>query len=234
MNIALILAGGTGTRLGAQLPKQYIEVGGKPIIAYCLKTLTAHPDIDGLQIVAEERWQDVILASFPAGGKGKFKGFSAPGATRQLSIWNGLQDILQYASEADVVLIHDAARPLVSERILTDCLKACVAYDGAIATIPVKDTCYIGRDGRIAQLIDRSSLMAGQAPEAFLLGKYVQANERLFPDEILQINGSTEPAVLAGMDIACVDGEERNFKITTPEDLERFTQIMKCEKSTSE
>lgn len=69
--------------------------------------------------------------------------------------------------------------------------------------------------------------MAGQAPEAFRAGPYYRANERLLPDKILQINGSTEPAVLAGLDIACVAGEERNFKITTREDLARFEQILR-------
>lgn len=94
----------------------------------------------------------------------------------------------------------------------------------------MKDTVYYSKDGRqITSLLDRQAVFAGQAPELFRLGTYYQANERLLPEEILRINGSTEPAVLAGMQIAMVPGDERNFKITTPADLERFRQIVENE-----
>ncbi len=239
MNIALILAGGTGTRLGGDIPKQYLDVDGKPVISYCLETFLSHGQIDKIQIVAEDMWQELIgdwvkkheIASDIKASK--FQGFSKPGMNRQLSIWNGLQDILHYSKSDDVVIIHDAARPLVSEKIITDCLNACVQYDGALTILPVKDTVYYGTEGKIESLLDRDHLMAGQAPEAFRLGLYCQANEKLLPQEILKINGSTEPAILAGMNIGCVDGEEINFKITTKADLERFKQLV-TQKDTEE
>lgn len=226
MNIALILAGGSGSRFGGDIPKQYLEVGGKPVIAYCLRTFSQHEQIDKIQIVADEQWHAFIEKCALQEGCTGLQGFSAPGENRQLSIWNGLQDILEYGCEEDVVIVHDAARPLVSDRIIIDCLEACREHDGAITVIPVKDTVYYGRDGRIESLLERDRLMAGQAPEAFRVGLYYKANERLLPDRILKINGSTEPAVLAGMDIGCVTGEERNFKVTTREDLVRFQQIL--------
>ena len=111
--------------------------------------------------------------------------------------------------------------------LLSKLLHALYMHEGALTVIPVKDTVYYGRDGRIESLLDRDRLMAGQAPEAFRLGAYYRANKRLLPDKILKINGSTEPAILAGMDIGCVAGEERNFKITTREDLERLEQIVR-------
>lgn len=239
MNIALILAGGTGTRLGGELPKQYIEVEGKPIIAYCLETFAQHERIDGIQIVAVEEWHSLILNCMDgSGGHGfqegyppKLRGFSAPGSTRQLSVWNGVRDMMKYCCEEDVVMIHDAARPLVSAKIISDCLEACKEQEGALTAVPVKDTIYYGNGSRVESLLERSRLIAGQAPEAFRLGKYYQANKALFPDRILQINGSTEPAVLAGMDICCVAGEEQNFKITTSEDLERFQQILQSRRA---
>ena len=87
----------------------------------------------------------------------------------------------------------------------------------------MKDTIYASRDGKmITSLLDRSCLFAGQAPEGFCFGKYYEANRRLGAEEILKINGSTEPAVMAGMDIVMIPGDENNFKITTTEDLERF------------
>lgn len=227
MNIALILAGGTGSRFGGDVPKQYLEVEGKPVIAYCLKTFLQHEKIDGIQIVANEKWHAFIEKyAWQEGCCNKLRGFSKPGANRQLSVWNGLQDILKYACEEDVVIVHDAVRALISGRIITDCLETCREHDGALTVIPIKDTVYYGRDGRVESLLERERLMAGQAPEAFRLGLYYQANERLLPDEILKINGSTEPAFLAGMDIGCVEGEERNFKVTTKEDLIRFQQFL--------
>lgn len=228
MNIALILAGGCGSRFGGEIPKQYIKVAGKPVIAYCLKTFGEHEEIDGIQIVADEEWRPFIQECATVEGCGKLRGFSIPGKNRQLSIWNGLKDILQYGCEEDVVIVHDAARPLVSARIISDCMKTCKEHDGALTTIPVKDTVYYGRDGKIESLLERERLMAGQAPEAFRVGPYYRANEMLLPDKILQINGSTEPAVLAGLNIGCVAGEERNFKVTTREDLERLEQILQA------
>lgn len=234
MNIALILAGGTGTRLGGEIPKQYLEVAGKPVIAYCLDTFEQHEQIDKLQIVAESTWHPLIKKWVSGNTGTKLQGFSEPGKNRQLSIWNGLRDVLQYAGEEDVVIVHDAARPLVPKRIITDCLEACREHEGALTVLPVKDTVYYGRDGKIESLLDRNSLLAGQAPEAFRLGKYYRANEALLPDRILRINGSTEPAVLAGMDICCVAGEEQNFKITTRGDLTRFEQIIQVIEGGSE
>ena len=99
----------------------------------------------------------------------------------------------------------------------------------------MKDTVYSSKDGRhIDGLLNRSEIYAGQAPEAFRLGKYYEANQKLLPDEILKINGSTEPAVLAGMDIAMIPGDEGNFKITTQEDLDRFRDIIGKQKHQGE
>lgn len=145
MVTALLLSGGTGTRMGVETPKQYIEVNGKPIIAYGLQTLLSHEGIDAVQIVADAMWREIILNCMEhlrGGGHDsispemkdrgieKFRGFSAPGKTRQLSILNGLEDIGRYAADADYVLIHDAARPLVSAAMLTECLAAAAEHEG--------------------------------------------------------------------------------------------------------
>lgn len=224
MVTALLLSGGTGTRMGVETPKQYIEVKDKPIISYCLRTLLSHDGIDAVQIVADEMWHKIILKCLES--RDKFRGFSRPGKTRQLSIVNGLEDIRQYAGENDCVLIHDAARPLLSKTQISDCLDAVAAgHDGALPVLPMKDTVYYSEDGRaVTSLLERSRIFAGQAPEIFVLGKYYEANRNLLPEKILTINGSTEPAVMAGMDIAMIPGDEENFKITTRADLERFRE----------
>ncbi|MGN0613864.1 MAG: IspD/TarI family cytidylyltransferase [Porcipelethomonas sp.] len=222
MNIALILAGGTGTRLGAEIPKQYIEIKGKPIISYCLDVFSQHKDIDNIHIIADKSWHEYILQYIYTV---KFKGFSAPGENRQLSIYNGLYDVKKYSSDDDIVIIHDAARPNVSSEMISECIFAAQRHDGAIPVLPMKDTVYLSENGStISSLIPREKLYAGQAPEAFKLGKYILANERLLPDKIKKINGSTEPAILFNMDIAIIKGDENNSKITTPADLERFKE----------
>lgn len=228
MNVALILSGGTGTRLGTEIPKQYIEVGGKPIIAYSIERLSAHAGIDAIWIVAAAEWQEWIAESLKYSDiNEKFRGFSNPGANRQLSILNGLEDIRNEISEESLVLIHDAARPLLSEQLVTDCLCAVKGHDGVLPVLPMKDTVYASSDGKsITSLLNRSEIYAGQAPELFCLEKYYEANRHLLPDEIMNINGSTEPAIMAGMDIAMIPGDENNFKVTTQADLVRFRELI--------
>ena len=226
MVTALVLSGGTGSRLAADVPKQYIEAGGRPIIMYCLRQLSDHDGIDKIQIVADVKWQGRIRRWLAEEGiEEKCAGFSLPGANRQMSIHHGLEDIRRYAGEDDWVLIHDAARPLLSAAQITACLEASPGHDGVIPVLPMKDTVYLSADKKtISALLDRSQVFAGQAPELFRLGPYYAADQRLLPDEILKINGSTEPAVLAGMDMAMIPGDEGNFKITTREDLKAFLE----------
>lgn len=228
MNIALILSGGTGTRLGLNIPKQYIEICGKPVIAYCIECLSCHYRIDAIQIVAEPAWQKQIEFWLSVSdSRKKFKGFSKPGTNRQLSILSGLQDIKKYADDADCVFIHDAARPMLSQKQVTECLDAIEGHDGVVPVLPMKDTVYSSTNGRtITALLNRGEIYAGQAPEVFKLGVYYAANCRLLPDHILNINGSTEPAIMAGLDVAMIPGDENNFKITTKADLNRFRKIV--------
>ncbi|MEZ3518151.1 MAG: 2-C-methyl-D-erythritol 4-phosphate cytidylyltransferase [Lachnospiraceae bacterium] len=231
MNVAIILAGGTGTRMGLEIPKQYYEVNGKAVISYCLHTFLTHEKIDAVQIVADEMWQEYIMQQLSVlPNREKFKGFSVPGENRQLSVYHALTDIRGYASDNDFVIVHDAARPCVSAAQISDCLKAAAGHDGTLPVLAMKDTVYLSEDKKIiSSLLDRGKVFAGQAPEVFLLGRYYEANRALLPDKILEINGSAEPAIMAGMDIAMISGDERNFKITTVADLQKFEQIQKKE-----
>lgn len=224
MNIALVLAGGTGTRLGADIPKQYIEVRGKMIIDYCLETMEHSNDIAEVWIVADEMWREHIKKV------DKFKGYACPGRNRQLSIYNGLKAIEESLADKEKevnVLIHDAARPFLTEKLIRECVNAVEGHDGVLPVLPMKDTVYYSEDGKVvSSLINRDKLYAGQAPELFRLQPYIQANEALLPDKILLVNGSTEPAIMAGMDIVMIPGDENNYKITTKTDMKRFTEMM--------
>lgn len=226
--IALLLSGGTGARVGSYIPKQYIEVGNRPIISYSIERLCSHSMVDSVWIAADQAWHGRIQDCLTADGfGGKFRGFSMPGRNRQLSILHGLEEIRRCANDRDYVLIHDAARPLLSEKQITECITSAEGHDGALPVLPMKDTVYSSTDGKkIAALLNRSEVYAGQAPEIFRLGVYYEANRRLLPDRILQINGSTEPAIMAGLDVVMIPGDEGNFKITTKEDLERFRKII--------
>lgn len=226
MNIALILAGGSGSRMGLDIPKQYLKVCGRPVIEYSLSVFAENMRIDAIQIVAEDKWRDIIRECLErTDSNHKCKGFSTPGINRQLSILNGLKDISRYAPPESAVIIHDAARPRVSRDLIERSLNALLEHDGVLPVLPMKDTVYYSATGqKVDSLLQRECIYAGQAPETFRLGVYLEANRRLLPEEILKINGSTEPAILARMDIAMIPGDECNYKITTKADLRRFMQ----------
>ncbi len=243
MVVALVLSGGHGSRLGSDIPKQYIKVGGIPIISYSIATLSRSDEINAIWIVAEKEWHERIM-KFLKDSKleGKFKGFSQPGLNRQLSIYNGILDIKKTLSDTEYVFIHDAVRPLLTSVDIKNCVDGLKGHDGVIPVLPMKDTVYLSTDGKsVTKLLPREQVFSGQAPELFDLDKYLKANERLInrnksdgveigeistDSVILKINGSTEPAVMAGMDIVMVQGSESNFKITTRADLERFETII--------
>jgi len=249
----ILLSGGVGARLGASTPKQYIEVNGKSILEYTLNAVKAWKNMDSLIIVADRQWWEYIddmvrkvfseelseldIQSRPCENFG-FLGFTEPGKNRQLSIYNALRAIKDYMGNDAVVMIHDGVRPCLSSELIERCDAAMNlrnpdqgSSDGVMPYLEVKDTVYVkDADGNISGMLDRGSLAAGQTPEFFDYGKYLKANEDLSEEEMLLIHGSTEPAVKAGMKIALVPGDEGNFKITTPEDLERFSQRLKSVK----
>ncbi|WP_022759213.1 IspD/TarI family cytidylyltransferase [Butyrivibrio fibrisolvens] len=246
MTIAIILAGGTGSRIKSDIPKQFVELSGQMMIMHALAPFGESNLVDNIQIVANESWrekiEDAIFEDPESVVAEKFLGFSDPGENRQLSIYNAMRDLkkmLDCARENDCsakignihiiesVIIHDAARPFVTVENIDECISALDVHDGAMPVLPMKDTVYFSRTGkRVDELMNRSCIYAGQAPEAFRFDKYLAANEDLLPDQILMIKGSTEPAIMAGMDVAMIPGDQRHFKVTTDEDLERAREIL--------
>ncbi len=236
MNAAILLSGGTGTRLGGTLPKQYISVEGRPIVSYALETLLTFEKTDRLQIVAETKWRDLITQESErimqdAMDRGimrqrKMIAFSDPGRNRQESILHGLTDLLDGGERPWLVLIQDAARPLTSGSLI-ESLFAVMEKDeaagGAIPVLPMKDTVYLCEHAdAVTGLLPREQVYRGQAPELFVYDQYLAACRALSDERLLAINGSTEPAILAGMKMCTILGDEMNYKITTEVDLARF------------
>ncbi len=228
MNTAIILAGGVGSRMGVDRPKQFLMVQDKPIISYCLDIFQKHSEIDSIVIVVSEQWQDFTEEYVQKYGVTKVKGYALAGQSRQHSIYNGLKCIDKNVPDTDIVIVHDAARPLVSDQIISDCIKGATDYDGAMPVISVKDTVYQSKDGQeIGCLLKRSELFAGQAPESFKFRKYFDIHNQVTDEEIGATAGSSEIAYRHGMEVRMVKGSERNLKITTIEDLETFETILK-------
>ena len=228
MNIAIILSGGVGSRMGLNIPKQYVMVNEQPVISYCLKTFLENSNIGALVIGVADEWLDFVREHVTKLSPSKPIYYAKPGETRQYSIYNALNEVRDNGySYDDVVIIHDAARPLVSDVLINRCLDGCKEADGIMPVIPVKDTTYLSEDGKhIQSLLNRSHLWAGQAPEAFRFGKYRKVHDEMPREELLMINGSTEIAFKAGLDCQMVEGDPMNFKITTPEDLTNFNSII--------
>ena len=231
MNIAIILSGGTGTRMGLSTPKQYVEVNDKPIIQYCLDTILNHKTVDYAVIAVADDWVDFVRECVERSASGKPVYYSQPGETRQGSIINALKVAKEKgAAHEDIVLIHDAARPLLTSQLITECFQACKNADAVLPVIPVKDTVYMSKDGQIIDsLLERKTLWNGQAPEAFRFGSYYEANMKLTSDELLRITGSTEVSYRAGLKCVLIPGDTNNFKITTQEDLSNFESMVKNE-----
>ncbi len=231
MVIVIILSGGIGIRMGLNLPKQYVEVCGKPIIEYSLETILSHVEVDTVIIGVADEWRMFVKKSVSRINTGKAVFYSEPGKTRQGSIINALKVAVEIgASENDLLLIHDAVRPLLTAELISDCLVACKEADAVLPVIPVKDTTYLSNDGKhIDSLLERKTLWNGQAPEAFKFGSYYEANMRLTEEELSKITGSTEVSYRAGLKCVLIPGDSNNFKITTPEDLSNFESIIKNE-----
>ena len=141
-NIALIIAGGVGARMGQDIPKQFINVNDRPVIIYTLEAFQKHPEIDAIEVVCLDGWHDVLKAYAKQFGIAKLENIVSGGLNGQDSIRNGLLDIYKrYNSDDDVVLIHDAIRPMLLPEIITDNIKICREYGNAILLYLVQQLC---------------------------------------------------------------------------------------------
>ena len=148
-NIAVILAGGVGSRMGLDIPKQYVEVCGKPVVGYCIDVMLSHESVDCIIIGVADCWKSYVEKYVSQSDGTKSVYYAKPGETRQESILNTLEVIKSIGAEdGDVVLIHDGARPMVSKELVSRCLEAALYADAVLPVVPMNDTVYMSNDGK--------------------------------------------------------------------------------------
>lgn len=225
MNYLVILSGGVGARMMSERPKQYIEINKKPIIQYTIECFD-FTLFKKIIIVVADNWKDYVRNIINNNFDKQLFDYAVAGDSRQESILNGMNAIKDYSSE-DVVVIHDAARACLKPNLVKKMIETTKSFDGVMPVIPVKDTIYLSKGGeQIDGLLNRDELFAGQAPEAFNLKRYLEINRGLSKEELASVRGSSEIAYKNGFSIGLIAGDEDNFKITTPNDLERFKLIV--------
>ena len=227
--IALIFAGGTGTRMtGADVPKQFLELEGKPIIAYTIDHFEQHPQVDGIVVVCLESWLGPLEHIVAAQGYQKVIALAPGGRTGQESIYNGLLALEeQVEPDADVlVLVHDGVRPLIDEDTITRCIES-VRTQGCTAVIsPAVETVVTIADDGTLQLIDRSRCRLARAPQGFSFRELLAAHRRAREEGETNLVDSVSLMSRYGYQIHTVDGPAENIKITTPSDFFAFKGYM--------
>lgn len=226
MNIVLVLSGGTGMRMGLELPKQYQVIDGKPVIVYTLEQFERFQEADCVIAVAAPEWEDQILEWKTAYRLSKLRKIAPAGPDRQQSIRNGLLAArLLVGDDAGGVIIQDAARPFTSQDLLARLVQGLEEAPAVMPVLPITDTAYTSGDGQwVDGLLDRSTLFAGQAPEAFHFQPYLKLYEET-PAEILSsMSGSCQLPYKRGWKVKMIPGDPENLKITYPADLETCEQ----------
>ena len=234
MNIALILAAGTGSRMGnADKPKQFLPIYGKPLMIHTIEAFEMHDNIDKIVVVTSEGYDDQVKVWCKQYDLSKVKAVTIGGDSRQISVYNGLQAIKELgAKEDDVILIHDAARPLISKNIISKNIEACIKYDAVDTVIQASDTIIKSVDGEtISDIPVRKELYQGQTPQTFKLGLILQAHENAKAGKIPNVTDDAKLVISMGKAVHLVEGSKQNFKITTFDDLMMLKALLKIGKT---
>ena len=231
-NIALIIAGGIGTRMGQDIPKQFINVYDKPVIVYTMEAFQKHPNINYIEVVCIDDWKGALLAYSKQFGIAKLENIVSGGLNGQDSIRNGLFDIIQrHNDDDDVVLIHDAIRPMVSSEIITDNIKVCRENGNAITVVPCTAAMLKTYDSySTTEQIPRDNLKITQTPQAFFINDIVAAHNEALKKGIKNSVASCTMYIELGRKLYMSKGSEKNLKLTTAEDIEIFKALLNAKK----
>ncbi|MDV4150403.1 IspD/TarI family cytidylyltransferase [Clostridium sp. AL.422] len=227
MNIALIIAGGVGQRTNQDIPKQFINVNDKPVIIYTLEAFQNHDEIDAIEVVCLEGWHDILSAYAKQFNITKLHKIVSGGDNGQSSIRNGVYSISESFSPEDIILVHDAIRPMLSNEIISDCIKTCKEYGSAITSIPCAEAMLFTPDKlQSDKIISRDELLRTQTPQAFPVGKLKQAHEEALRRGITNSVASCTLMIELGEKVYFSKGSEKNIKLTTADDFEIFRALL--------
>ncbi len=227
MNIAMIIAGGSGSRMHQDIPKQFLTVNEKPVIIYTLEVFQKHPAVDEIVVVCIEGWEKVLWAYIKQFALTKVTAIVPGGRCGQASIYNGLQEIGREHKPDDIVLIHDAIRPMVSEEIISDCINKTIEHGSGIACIPCVEVMLISKDRQTSEeVIDRDCLKRTQTPQGFRLGKLQAVHEKAKKQGVTDSIASCMLMIEMGESVHFSKGSEKNLKLTTVEDIDIFKALL--------
>ena len=220
----IILAGGKGSRMGnVEKPKQYLEIGGKPIIVHTIEKFTVQPEFEKIIVLCPKAWvahtKDLVRKYVSM--KDKIEVIEG-GATRNETLMNAIRYIEENHSldEDTIIVTHDSVRPFVTRRMIEENIKAAVSYGACDTVIPATDTIVESMDHEvISQIPDRSVLYQGQTPQTFHALKLKKLYESLTEEEKAILTDACKICVMKGQPVYLVEGDVSNIKITYPADL---------------
>lgn len=227
MITALLTAAGTGTRMGQDIPKQFLHVNNKPVIIYTMEVFEKDPNVDAIVVVTLESWIEVLSTYAKQYGISKLKAIVKGGDTGQESIKNGIESILNFSNEDSIVIIHDGNRPLVTSEIIASGLATFRTYGSSVAAIPTVEAVFSSEDGlQSEEALPRELLYRTQTPHIYKLVDVLNAH-KLAKEKSIENSAAT--CVLMnklGKKVYFSKGAEVNLKITTVEDLLIFKALL--------
>ena len=224
---AIIIAGGIGSRMGFDIPKQFVEVYHKPILAYTLEGFQHHPDIDSIEVVCIDGWQDEVAGYIQRYGISKLDRIIDGGSSGQESIRNGVYALENIADDNDICVIHDGIRPLVEAEVLSDVLRVAKRNGNAVTSLPYNEQIFVIDDDNprtTIQFIPRETLRRVSTPQAYRFDMLLSSYKRAFKEGIgiLGSHYTNTMMVELGERLYFAAGSDKNIKLTTPADLELF------------
>ena len=235
MNIAVIIAGGSGHRMGQDIPKQFINVYDKPVLIYTLEGFQKHPQIDAIEVVCIDGWHDVLWAYAKQFNITKLKWVISGGATVQESIRNGVYHLAEKLDDDDIVIIHDGIRPLVDGTVLTDVILKAQQYGNGVTSLPYNEQIFVVDDEiSTVKYIPRETLRRVSTPQAYKFGKLNLRYHEAFEKKIGIYGSSYTNTMMVelGERLYFAAGSDKNIKLTTKDDLEMFKAYLKSDKDT--
>lgn len=233
MTIAVIIAGGVGKRMGQSIPKQFIHIYDKPVLIYTLENFQEHPQIDKIEVVTIDGWQDMVWAYAGQFNIDKLEWVITGGETVQESIRNGIYALEDICKEEDIVIIHDGIRPLVDASVLSDVIEVCKKKGNAVSSMPYNEQIFIvDDDDSTSRYIPRETLRRVVTPQAYHFKNIDEAYHTAFEKNIGISGSSYANTMMAdlGEKLYFAAGSDKNIKLTNRDDLELFKGYLEREK----